>query len=60
MLAAGATPFEVALLVAAGGGVRVVVEEFAWAVRLLFEERRVDPTSLRNLELKVLLDIGGT
>lgn len=53
--AAGATPFEVALelLVAAGGGLRVVFEELACAVRLWLLDLRVEPTSLLKRELKV-------
>lgn len=49
----GATPLvEAAALVGAGGGVRVVVEEFAWAVRELLEDLRVLPTNLRKRLLK--------
>lgn len=52
-LAAGDVPFEVAVEVAGGGGVRVTVDElFCWPSEL-FDDLRVLPTSRLNRELKV-------
>lgn len=56
--AAGVAPLILAALAWAGGGVSVVVDEFACAVRDWFEVRRVDPIIRRNRLLKVE-DIGG-